>query len=102
MKLFTLPGILFFDWDKGNLEHIKKHAVEYSQTEEVFYDHPIFFEDQKHSKVERRFLVYGTTTETRYLTLVFTLRKTTVRVISARDQSKNERKAYQRYIRQLS
>jgi uncharacterized DUF497 family protein len=84
-----------FDWDKGNLEHIKKHKVDYIECENVFSNEPIIItEDSKHSKVEKRYRVYGKTNRSRYLTIIITLRGDKIRVISARDQGKKERKEY--------
>lgn len=94
VKKLNLPKILEFDWDEGNLEHIKKHNVLYTECEEVFYNEPIFFEDEKHSVNEDRFLTYGISDENRLLTLVFTIRSNKIRVISARDQNKNEKVVY--------
>ena len=94
MKKINLPDVLAFDWDQGNLEHIKKHNVEYNECEDIFYNDPIYFEDPKHSRVEERFLTYGVTNEERLLTIVFTIRNKKVRVISARNQNKKEREIY--------
>lgn len=91
VKKLSLPKILKFDWDSGNLEHIKKHEVGYLECEEVFYNEPSFFFDEKHSNTEDRILAYGISDENRLLTLVFTIRNNKIRVISARDQNKNER-----------
>ncbi|HSX08992.1 MAG TPA: BrnT family toxin [Candidatus Saccharimonadales bacterium] len=93
-KRISLIDILGFEWNKGNLDHIKIHNVEYSECEEVFYNDPVYFEDPKHSTQELRFVVYGITNEERLLTVVFTIRNNKVRVISARDQHKKERIVY--------
>lgn len=93
-KRVSLPQPIAFAWDEGNLEHIKKHNVEYNECEEMFFDLPVYFYDEKHSLDEERYLAYGITGKERKLTLVFTIRENKVRVISARDQHKKERITY--------
>lgn len=94
MKRIILSGIVSFDWDDGNLWHIKKHKVEYSESEEIFYDEPVFFTDEKHSLHEKRYAVYGLTDENRLLVIIFTIRKSKIRIISARDSNKKEKAIY--------
>lgn len=94
-KKISLPKILIFEWDQGNLEHIKKHSVAFNECEDIFYNDPVYFEDKKHSETEERFLAYGITYEQRLLTVVFTVRNTKLRVISARNQNKKEKVIYQ-------
>lgn len=50
--------------------------------------------DVAHSQEEPRFFSLGQTDAGRLLFLVFTLRGTLIRVISARDMSRKERKVY--------
>lgn len=85
-----------FDWDQNNLEHIKKHNVEFSECEEVFVNRPFLInEDLEHSsKAEVRFQVLGRTDKGRKVFLSFTIRNKRVRVISARDQNRKERRDY--------
>lgn len=87
-----------FDWDKGNLnKNWKKHKITKEVAEQIFFNEPLkVFEDLKHSKVEKRLVAYGKTDENRLLTVVFTLRQGKIRVISARNQSKKERKTYEK------
>jgi len=87
-----------FDWDKGNLEHITRHKVNYKECEEVFLNKPfIVNEDESHSQSEERFRVYGHTNKNRLVMLVLTIRNNKFRIISVRDQSKKERKEYQEF-----
>jgi len=51
----------------------------------------IFF-DKKHSQIEDRFVAFGITNQGRKLTVIFTKRKDKIRVISARDMSRKERR----------
>ena len=93
-----LPVPLVFDWDKGNIDkNWKRHKVQFKEAEEVFLNKPLkIFLDEKHSKVEKRFLALGITNDKRRLTIVFTFRKEKLRVISARDQNKKERNKYEK------
>ncbi len=94
MSKFSSPNIIIFDWNQGNLEHIKKHDVVYEECEDVFFNDPVYFTDEKHSEKEERILAYGITSENRLLTVVFTIRDDKIRVVSARDQNKKEREVY--------
>lgn len=94
---FDFGKIEEFEWDKGNLTHIKKHGVENQECEEVFTNQPFFVrEDLQHSIVEERLEVFGQTAAGRKLFIVFTLRGNKLRVISARNQSKKERRDYEK------
>lgn len=89
----TLDG---FDWDQGNLGHIKKHNVDYKECEEVFVNMSLHLnEDKEHSKAEKRLQVLGKTNNQRLLFIAFTIRKNKVRVVSARDQNRKERRKYE-------
>ena len=86
-----------FDWDKTNIEkNWQKHQVKSKEREEVFLNEPLLVSpDEKHStKKEKRFQALGRTNQKRKLFIAFTIRKNKIRVISARDQSKKERKEY--------
>jgi len=88
-----------FDWDEGNIDkNWKKHQVSNQETEEVFFNHPLLINlDKKHSsKKEIRFQVLGITNGGRRLFVVFTLRNNKIRIISARDQNKKERRIYEK------
>lgn len=93
---FYFSKIEGFEWDKGNLEHIKKHGVSYRECEQTFFNKPVIVnEDKTHSQTEERFRIYGQTNRKRLLFLIFTLRNNKIRVVSARDQNKKERKEFQ-------
>jgi uncharacterized protein len=86
-----------FEWDKHNTEKIKtKHDVTPVECEQVFFNIPVITdEDVKHSKIENRFYVLGQTGAGRLVFMVFTVRNDKLRVISARDMNRKERKVYQ-------
>jgi uncharacterized DUF497 family protein len=83
-----------FDWDDGNVNKNRlKHDVNTSECEEVFFNNPrIIFDDTKHSDTkEKRYRVLGLSSKGRKLALAITVRNSSIRVIMARDQSRNER-----------
>jgi len=93
-----LPSPLSFEWDKGNSDkNWIKHNVSNKEAEEIFLNKPLkTFRDTKHSQLEIRYFALGATNNGRYLYTTFTLRKERVRIISARNQSKKERKFYEK------
>jgi hypothetical protein len=97
--MIDLDQITGFDWDDGNSrKSADKHDVSQAEAESVFFNDPlIVIEDPKHSEREQRFNALGKTAQNRPLHVSFTLRQngTLVRVISARDMHRKERKAYE-------
>lgn len=91
--------IIGFEWDDGNRrKNADKHDVSPAEAESVFFNDPlIVVEDEKHSGNEQRLNALGKTIENRLLHVTFTLRQngTMVRVISARDMNRKERKIYE-------
>jgi len=85
-----------FDWDTGNLEkNWLSHQVTPAECEQVFFNRPLIAaDDLRHSTHERRYYVLGQTDASRLLFVVFTLRGALIRVISARDMNRNERKVF--------
>jgi hypothetical protein len=85
-----------FDWDKGNIgKNWIRHRVGDSECEQVFFNQPlIILPDVKHSSQEDRFYLLGQTDAGRCLFLAFSVRRKLVRVISARDMNRKERKEY--------
>jgi uncharacterized DUF497 family protein len=97
--MIDLDQITGFDWDDGNSrKSADKHDVSQAEAEGVFFNDPlIVVEDSKHSETEPRFNALGKTTQNRLLHITFTLRQdgTLIRVISARDMHRKEKKAYE-------
>ena len=89
------PG---FEWDKGNLlKNWEKHGVSAPEREQIFFNRPLLTgSDEKHSQREARFYALGQTDTGRLLFIVFTVRNNLVRVISARDMNRKERKVYEK------
>jgi len=97
----NLEDIEGFQWDKGNIEkNWLKHNVLNSECEQVFFNAPLIVaNDDKHSEIEKRWFVLGRTELDRKLFIVFTIRKKLIRIISARDMTKKERKTYNEEIK---
>lgn len=92
-----LSGCSGFEWDEHNSEKIwGKHKVTPSECEETFFNPPLIVAgDVKHSQKETRFYSLGHSNAGRMLFVVFTVRQGLIRIISARDMNRKERKVYQ-------
>jgi uncharacterized protein len=69
-----------------------------AEAESVFFNDPLVVaEDTRHSEREQRLNALGKTAQNRLLHITFTLRQngTLVRIISARDMHRKEKKAYE-------
>lgn len=86
-----------FDWDGGNAEkNWLRHRVSQSESEQVFFNRPLVVaEDEPHSREEVRYFALGRTDAGRLLFVAYTLRGERVRIISARDMTRRERKEYE-------
>jgi len=97
MEIVSLPEFNGFEWDAGNInKNSESHHVSPQEAEQVFFNHPLLVaDDTQHSTVEQRFFVLGQTDGNRALFIAFTVRDGKIRVVSARDMSRRERKVYQ-------
>ena len=88
-----------FEWDQHNSQkNWQKHKVSTSECEQVFFNQPLVITDDiKHSQSEMRFYALGKTDLQRKLFIVFTIREGFIRVISARDMNKEEKRSYGEY-----
>lgn len=86
-----------FEWDEHNAEKTwRKHGVSPSECEQLFFNRPLVVADGvRHSREENRLYALGHTDGARLLLTVFTVRGNNIRVISARDMNRKERKVYQ-------
>lgn len=88
-----------FDRDRGNALKNDQHGVTMLEAEQVFFFAPLVVTpDEPHSRAERRFRALGRTLLGRRLAIIFTMRGdgALIRVISARDMHRKERKLYER------
>jgi uncharacterized DUF497 family protein len=93
-----LAGATGFEWDSGNAtKSWSEHAVSQAECEQLFFRRPfLVVGDEQHSQMEPRYLGLGQTLVGRRLLVVFTLRESLIRVISARTMSRREREVYRR------
>jgi uncharacterized DUF497 family protein len=85
-----------FDWDAGNAPKVQaRHQVEPGECEQAFFVEPfIVAADAPHAQQEARWYALGRTFADRYLFLVFTMRGSLIRVVSARPMNRKERRVY--------
>ena len=86
-----------FQWDAGNADkNWDLHQVSQGECEQVFFNRPLLVApDIEHSQREPRYAALGQTNAACRLAVVFTIRETLIRVISARDMSRRERRIYE-------
>lgn len=94
--MLDFSKIIGFEWDKGNLDkNLIKHNVVNNEAEEVFASNPIVLPNIRHSRQEKRYFCLGQTNKGRKLYVSLTVRSSRIRIISARDMSRKERKSYE-------
>ncbi len=83
-----------FEWDEvKELKNIRKHGIDFQTAALVFGDYNrIEWFDAKHSKTEDRYITIGLVNKV--ITVVYTERKDTIRLISARIATQKEQEAY--------
>jgi uncharacterized DUF497 family protein len=98
-----IPEPIDFEWDRGNWDKsLKKHGITNQEAEQTFSQFKLVSPDQRHSKVERRFGMYGQTETGKILFIAFTIRGRRVRIVSARTASKKERKTYEEAFKKIT
>ena len=92
---------MHFKWDelKAEINKDKHQGVTFEEAVTCFYDHDqIAFYDPDHSDYEDREILIGHSEQGRLLTVNYTLRDNTVRIISARKATNHEAEDYARRI----
>lgn len=86
-----------FKWDKRKeAANLADHGVSFDEAKTVFEDSLyVDFYDPDHSEDEDRYLIVGESRRGRLLIISYTERGDIVRLISARDVTSSERKAYE-------
>ena len=90
-------GFMNFEWSKEKADlNLMKHNVTFEEASSVF-DDPLskIFDDASNSYVEIREKIIGFSKKGRLLFVSFTERQNRLRIISAREATKNERKNYE-------
>ena len=86
-----------WEWDDEKAAiNLEKHGVSFEEAATVF-DDPLYvdFYDPDHSTEEHRYLIVGMSTKGRLLIVSYTERHESGRLISAREVTPAERKAYE-------
>lgn len=89
--------MMFFEWDETKNEiNKKKHGISFEEAREVFSDsNAIFFDDPEHSVGEERFIVIGIIRSEKICIVSHCYRDNDIiRIISAREATKNEKIVY--------
>jgi hypothetical protein len=89
--------VLGFEWDPEKARaNAQKHGVTFFEASEVFDDeHSSSVRDPDHSLGEDRYLLFGTSQGGRRLVVSYTERNGRIRLISARQMTPRERRAYE-------
>lgn len=93
-----LADNLKFQWDEGNAEkNLIAHQVTRSEIEQMFFRRPMVVAKlSQQARREPKYFALGRTDAGRQLFVVFTTRDQLIQVISARDMTRRERRAYSR------
>lgn len=91
-----VEGCEGFQWDAANSGKIwERHRVAPTECEELFFNRPLVFgKDEEHLAEEERMYGLGQSDAGKLLFVAYTIRGRVIRVISARDMSRKERRIY--------
>lgn len=86
-----------FEWDKNKARlNLSKHGVSFEEASTVFNDPlSITFPDPDHSIGEERYVMIGISSLVQLLVIAHTDRGNTIRLISARKATRQEKKFYE-------
>ncbi len=86
-----------FEWNPQKAEiNIKKHGISFDEASTVFEDTlSVTYPDPDHSKQEERYLIIGNSSKFQILVISHTYRSKAIRIISARQATKRERRFYE-------
>lgn len=84
-----------FSWNPNkSASNKEKHGIDFDQAKDVFKDDAAIVDKAKTVNGEERWITIGKTLKLFIISVVFTIRDTTIRIISARQARKNEIKDY--------
>ena len=86
-----------FEWDRDKAaQNLEKHEVSFDEAVTVFHD-PLSatFDDPDHSAGEQRFVTIGYSSQNRLIVVAHTERGESIRIISARLATSQERKRHE-------
>ena len=83
-----------FEWDEHKrLSNLQKHGIDFIRACQIFDSYTVEFEDNRYDYNEDRYIAVGKINE-QILTVVYTYRRDKIRLISARQATRYERKLY--------
>jgi len=86
--------IMEFEWDENkNQSNFEKHKINFTKASKVFEDDDKIIYESNQPSEEKRFVVLGEIMNLLY-SVIYTLRKSVIRIISARRANENEREIY--------
>ncbi|MCB0676974.1 MAG: BrnT family toxin [Saprospiraceae bacterium] len=84
-----------YSWDLNkSASNKRKHGIDFDQAKEVFGDDKAIVDKGRTVREEERWIAIGKTLKLFIIAVVFTIRDTTIRIISARQARKDEIKEY--------
>jgi len=86
-----------FEWDENKAKsNLSKHQISFDEAKSIF-DDPLYidFYDPDHSDNEERYIIIGCSRKHRLLFVSYTERGTNIRLISAREATRREKKVYE-------
>ena len=86
-----------FEWNQDKaVSNLSNHGVSFDEARTVFAD-PLYvdFFDPDHSYNEHRYIIIGQSKENRLLLVAYTEREDAIRLVSAREATRKERKNYE-------
>jgi uncharacterized DUF497 family protein len=85
------------EWDNRKAAaNLRKHGVSFDEAATVLEDPlAVTYRDPDHSEEESRFLTFGQSSTGRILVVAHTDREQAIRLISARQATRRERRAYE-------
>lgn len=88
---------LIFEWDEEKAaSNLEKHDVSFQEASTIFMDSlSSTISDPLHSFEEQRFVTIGESADQDILVVVHTQRDTRIRIISAREATRKERRDYE-------
>lgn len=89
---------LTFEWDKQkSVSNLEKHGITFEEASTVFMDSfSLTISDPLHSLEEQRFVTIGESVEREILVVVHTQQERNIRIISAREATRKERRDYEK------
>lgn len=86
-----------FEWDENKArQNLVKHNISFVEATTVFLDLlSITIDDPDHSQSEQRYIIIGYSNRGRLLVVVYVDRSDNIRIISARQATRYERRTYE-------